>query len=81
MATLDILKCDDTFRYQLLGRLQSDCEYFLGFGYRSTNRLWAHNVADQIETMKSLHNSFTEGNKPEWLTYEQILDYESKMLE
>lgn len=78
---MDILKRDDKFRSQLLGRLQSDCEYYLGFGNRSVNRLWANDVKDQIETMKSLHNSFEVNEKPEWLTWEEILEYERKMLE
>jgi hypothetical protein len=65
--------------YMLLGRLQSDCEYYLGFGGRSESSLWAGNVAGQIEKMKELWNSFPEGQKPEWLTYEGILDYEKRM--
>jgi hypothetical protein len=69
------------FNYMLLGRLQSDCEYYLGFGGRSESSLWAGNVTGQIEKMKELWNSFPEGHKPEWLTYEGILDYEKRMSE
>lgn len=75
----DILKQDVTFRYQLLSRMKSDCDYFLGYGNRNKNNLWAGNVTGQIEIMKSLHNSFPEGEKPEWLTWGEILDYEVKM--
>jgi hypothetical protein len=69
------------FNYMMLGRLQSDCEYYLGFGNRHEPHLWAGNVKEQIEKMKELHNSFPEGQKPEWLTYEGILEYEKRMSE
>lgn len=63
----------------MLGRLKSDCEYYLGFGYRNTNRLWTGNEENQIEEMKALWLSFSEAEKPKWLTWEQILDYEKQM--
>lgn len=28
----NVLQRDDVFRYKLLGRLQSDCEYYLNYG-------------------------------------------------
>jgi hypothetical protein len=77
---MDILKGDDKFRYMMLGRLKSDCDYYLGYGNRSSNRLWALEENEHIETMKALHNSFDENEKPEWLTWEQILDYERQMV-
>lgn len=70
---------NEEFRYQLLGRLQSDCDYYLGYGYRHPRNLWANNESDQITFMRLLYNSFPEDKKPEWLTLEQIDDYESKM--
>jgi len=33
------------FKYQLLGRMKQDCEYFLGNGARNIKHLWADNVA------------------------------------
>lgn len=77
---MDLLKRDETFRYSLLGRLQADCEYYLGFGCRSTTRLWAKTEKEQIATMKMLHNSFPPSAKPVWLTYDQILWYERQMV-
>ena len=65
--------------YRLLGRLQMDCDYFLGFGCRSESRLWAKDVASQIAKMKELHDSFPNGKKPQWLTYDDILRYEKLM--
>ena len=71
---------DDRFRYMLLARMRSDCDYFLGNGQIYGNHLWAGNVADQIGYMKALWESFLADGKPEWLTMEQILNYEKQML-
>lgn len=34
MAMEEILQQDSRFRYMLLGRMQSDCEFYLGYGNR-----------------------------------------------
>lgn len=75
----DVLQNDLTFRYMLLCRLQSDCEYYLNYGNRNTNRLWAGDESRQIELMKRLHDSFSEEEKPEWLTMEEIIAYGKEM--
>jgi len=80
MAGYDIFKADEKFRYQLLNRMQGDCDYYLGNGNRSRNALWAENEKEQIEVMKKLWNSFADDEKPEWLSWEGILNYESKMV-
>ena len=41
MTIEEVLQHDLKFRYMLLGRLQADCEYYLGFGNKSPHRLWA----------------------------------------
>lgn len=68
---------DPSFNYRLLSRLQSDCEYFLNHGGRSERNLWAGSVAEQIAKMKELWNSLPE--KPEWLSMEDINNYEAQM--
>lgn len=65
--------------YMLLDRLRSDNDYFLGNGGRSEKHLWAGSVDDQIAKMRELWNGLDE--KPEWLTEEQIDDYEHRMKE
>ena len=75
----DVLKKDDEFRYQLLGRLKSDCDYYLGNGNRNDKHLWAGNVKDQIQTMKDLYNSFSDDMKPDWISLEDIDNYEKEM--
>lgn len=76
----DILQADEKFRYQLLSRLQSDCDYFLGYGNRSKNALWAEDEKEQIKVMKKLWKSFEEDEKPEWLTWDDIKNYEAEMI-
>ena len=63
--------------YMLLSRCQQDCEFFLGYGNRLEKFLWSLNVKDHITNMKDLWNAFEE--KPEWISYEDILDYEKAM--
>ncbi|MBC5648174.1 hypothetical protein H8S18_07470 [Christensenella sp. NSJ-35] len=75
----EILKSEPQFRYMLLSRLQSDCEYYLGYGYRNERKLWAGNARDHIWYMKAIWNSFPEGEKPQWMSMEQIEEYEKEM--
>ena len=56
--------------YRLLGRLKSDCDYFLGAGGRAEKHLWAGNVREQIAKMRELYASLPD--KPEWITPEDI---------
>lgn len=70
----------EKFNYQLLSRLQSDCKYYLSYGNRNEKHLWAGDEQEQINKMKELYNSFADDKKPEWLTYEQILQYEKLMI-
>lgn len=66
------------FQYMMLGRLQTDCDYFLGNGQRSVNNLWADTVEEHIAEMKKIWNELEV--KPEWLTMEDIEEYERQML-
>ena len=69
----------EKFNYQLLSRLQQDCDYYLGNGNRNKRHLWAEDEFEQIEKMKELWNSFDEDKKPEWLTWDEILEYAAAM--
>lgn len=68
------------YAYMMLGRLKMDNDAYLD-GVRTENRLWAGNIHDQIEEMKKLWNGLPSPEKPEWLSMEDILDYEVKMKE
>ncbi len=63
--------------YQLLDRLRSDCEYYLGAGQLSEKHLWAGSVEAQISKMRELYAALPE--KPEWLTEQDIDRYEARM--
>jgi len=77
MTLQEVLNRDEQFRYMLLGRLEEDCKFYLGYGARNPKKLWALEEKEHIQYMKALHNSFEE--KPEWLSYNQIEKYEKEM--
>ena len=70
---------DDKFKYQLLDRMRSDCNYFLNAGGRHNKFLWGGTVKDHINDMKALYSSFQESDRPEWLSLEEIEAYYEKM--
>ena len=75
----EILKSEPRFRYMLLSRLEMDCEYYLGYGNRNERKLWGGNVRDHIWYVKELWHNFPEGEKPQWLSLEQIEEYGKQM--
>ena len=76
-----ILSRDDRFRYQLLDRMRQDCLYFLSYGRRDPRYLWANDAVEQLVYMKAVWNSFPSDGKPEWMTMDDILSLEKRMLE
>ena len=64
--------------YMLLGRLASDCEYYLGWGGGAVEALYYHDERMHIEEMKKLYEKLPV--KPEWLTLEQLKEYEKLLL-
>ena len=73
---------DETFRYQMLGRLQSDCEVYLGDSPQNhrVDRLWADSEMEQIAVMKNLYLSFPADKRPEWIDINDIEKYETMMV-
>ena len=80
MVLEEILKHDETFRYQLLSRMVEDCNYYLGYGNRNAKDLWANDEWEQIEIMQALYESFPPEKKPEWLTRTISWDMENGCL-
>lgn len=75
----------EEYRYQLLSRIKQDRDHYLGAENRQWKRhflgpLSINSEAEQIAYMVALWNSFDEDRKPEWLTADDILDYEKRML-
>lgn len=68
------------FQYMMLDRLRSDCEYYLGYGCRSLSILSGKDPRQHIDRMKELWKELPEDGKPEWLTWEQILEYEKAII-
>ena len=68
---------DSKHLYMLLGRLQQDCEYYLGFGKKLKKHLWALDEKAHINEMLCIYNYLSE--KPEWVSMDQILEYKEKM--
>lgn len=69
------------FRYMMLSRMKMDCDYYLGNGSRYAGHLWAGDEKAQIANMKALWNTFPEEDTPEWLTWEELLEYERQMVQ
>lgn len=65
-------------QHQLLSRMKSDCEYYLGNGNRAEKYLSEGTPAAQIAEMRRIYDTLPE--KPEWLTAEQIDNYEKQMV-
>lgn len=71
----DWRKCEPRFRYMMLDRMRQDCDYSLNRCGGSENVLWAKDKQAQIANMKALWKTFPENDTPEWLTWEDILEY------
>lgn len=68
----------DRYTYSFLFRLKLDNDYFLGNGDGYPQGLFMGNVKDQISLMRGLYDALKV--KPEWLTKDDIDDYEEKMV-
>lgn len=73
----DLLIRDETFRYQMLSRMQSDCLTSIQNGYLT--HLWGITVENHIKYMEALWRSFPKNGKPKWCRLKDIKEYK-KML-
>jgi NAD(P)H-flavin reductase len=64
----------------MLSRLESDCKYYLGYGNRYKKHLYYLDEQEHIDEMKKLYNSFPDDEKPQWISYDKILEYEKLMV-
>ena len=65
------------FQYQLLGRLKSDCMYFLGNGLKEPKYLWGKDAEEHIALMFALYYHLNE--KPSWLDDHIIRQFSENM--
>jgi len=66
------LNTDVEFRIRLLSRLVADCVYYLGCPEWHEKQLWGHSVEEHLWDMKVLYESFSEEEKPEWLSVSRM---------
>lgn len=75
------------FEYMMLGRLIEDCRAFFGDGrgdessdcrYKNECFIWGGNIKRLIFRMKDLWNQIPEDIKPEWMTWEEVEEFEKK---
>lgn len=62
--------------YMMLSRMQTDCKYYNSAAHY--NHAHCQTAKSMIESMKEIWQKFPEDLKPEWCTWEQILEYEKK---
>lgn len=79
MTTEELLKSDKKFRYMMLDRLRLDCLYYLGNGNRKKKYLWANEETEHVEIMEALYDSFSDEEKPEWISMDNIKEFKRKM--
>lgn len=66
------------FDYMMLSKLQVDCDTHLNTANAYRRRISDDDKQYVIDEMKDLWNGLLE--KPEWLTWDQILAYEKRIL-
>lgn len=67
------------FRYSMLSRLRHDCDYYLSYGDRNPDTLWAQDEQSQIDNMVAIWKTFDRDYRPDWLTWGDIVFYALKM--
>lgn len=63
----------------MLGKLRSDCVYYLTDGMRNPDVLWEHDEKKHISKMKELYLNLPSDRKPTWLTEKEIGLFETMM--
>lgn len=70
-------------RYSLLDRMRSDCSYVIdacGANPVAFKYLWAKTPEEQIAYMRYLWESFPDDEKPQWMKYSEIDEFERKLI-
>ena len=75
----DWTKYDPKFRYMMLSRMKQDCDYYIRMGTDNPDHLWAGNEELQIRNMVFLWRTFSKDEKPEWLTWYELMEYARKL--
>lgn len=70
---------DEEFKTNLIARMKTDCDYYLGNGNRCAKHLWALDEKTHIAYMRYIWGVLKE--KPRWLSMQDIANYYNKMTE
>ena len=81
-----------TFEYMMLSRLQDEVIAYIGktgdvnedkwdCRYRNKRALYGGTIKDHISYMKELYSKIPNDIKPEWLSMNDILEYENKKID
>ena len=73
----DVLNKPLKFRYQMLSRFQQDADYF--FRNPHPKYLWAGDPTEHADNMVALWDTFSNSEKPEWLTVKELKNYVNKL--
>lgn len=72
------MEAGQRFEYMMLGRLEADCRFYLGYGMRDANyALYYFDERTHIDEMLKLYGKIVV--KPDWLTMEGICGYAEQM--
>ena len=77
------------FEYMMLSRLNDDAAAYFGrhgneeedkwdCRYHNVNNIWGSTIESHIASMKEHWNKIPDDLKPEWISWEEILEYEKR---
>lgn len=75
----DWKKYEPTFRYMMLSRMKMDCDYYIRMDTNNPKHLWAQDEKEQLANMVALWKTFEPDDRPEWLTWGDIVYYALKL--
>lgn len=73
-------RSEKRYRYMLLDRMRMDCDYYIRNNFNTPRTLWADTEQEHIDIMRHIWGTFSDRDKPEWLTLEQIDQFENRMI-
>lgn len=71
----------DNFNYQMLSRMKTDLDYFLGNGNRHSKHLYFEDPVQHLNEMDLLYKRLPKNGKPKWLTPKEFKDYKKRVLD